>query len=87
MLRKAMHIVERLGTVQLSMIARELRISELLARQILDELTRLGYLHVVTTKDSVVSCSDCPMRISCQHRMQAQIWMITNKGQQLLSQE
>lgn len=54
------------------------------AEQLLEELTREGYLESVIEGCSV-PCERCPPRAACLFRNQAHIWVLTKKGKQLLA--
>ena len=85
MLRKILFLAYRTGTLPIVDIARELKVSEALVRQLIDELVRLDYLLPVTSEASRPFCGHCPLNTTCFLRQQTQIWRITQKGIRLLS--
>ena len=84
MLRKLLRLAASMGTARTSEIADSLGVSPALAEQLLEELTRKGYLEPVVEGCSV-PCERCPLSVACLFRNQAHIWVLTKKGEQLLA--
>lgn len=82
-LKKLLRRVTSEGTESSAMLARELGTSPELVRQMLDELTQLGYIHAVVPGCSK-PCESCPMQSMCLYRRQPRIWLLTEKGEAYL---
>lgn len=84
MLETLLRIVATKGTADCSELARMLGVSSALTENMLDELTRQGYLKAVVGECSV-PCERCPLRTACLFRRQPRIWSLTRKGERLLA--
>ncbi len=84
MLRKLLRLATSMGTARTSEIAHSLGVSPALAEQLLEDLTRKGYLESVVEGCSV-PCERCPLQAACLFRNQARLWVLTRKGEQLLA--
>jgi len=83
MLKTLLRIVASEGTECSSELARRLGISRALTENMLDELTRQGYLKAVVGECSV-PCDRCPRHTACLFGRQARIWALSRKGEKLL---
>ena len=83
-LETLLRIVALKGTECSSELARRLGVSRVLTENMLDELTRQGYLKAVVGECSV-PCERCPMHMACLFRGQARIWALSQKGESLLA--
>jgi Mn-dependent DtxR family transcriptional regulator len=72
------------GTISSADLARSLDVTDALLDDILEDLTRKGYLKVVV-QGRTVACDRCPMHKACLYRRQVRIWMLSPKGGRLLS--
>jgi DNA-binding transcriptional MocR family regulator len=79
-----LRIVESKGIECSSELARRLGVSHALMENMLDELTRQGYLKAVVGGCSV-PCERCPTHTACLFRGQARIWALSPKGERLLA--
>lgn len=79
-----LRIVASKGTESSAELARRLGVSHTLMENMLDELTRQGYLKAVVGECSV-PCERCPMHAACLFGRQARIWALSGKGERLLS--
>jgi len=84
MLETLLRIVASKGTESSSELARRLGATRMLTENMLDELTRQGYLKVVVGGCSV-PCERCPMHTACLFRGQARIWALSRKSESLLA--
>jgi DNA-binding Lrp family transcriptional regulator len=85
MLRRFLEMV-RTGEVQsLLEIARSMDISPDMALQIMQELTKKGYLEEIGTdcEQPQKGCSDCPLNSTCQETVRR--WFLTEKGRSVIS--
>jgi DNA-binding Lrp family transcriptional regulator len=76
----------RTGEVQsLLEIARSMDISPDMALQIMQELTKKGYLEEIGTdcEQPQKGCSDCPLNSTCQETVRR--WFLTEKGRSVIS--
>jgi len=83
-LETILRIVASKGTECSSELARRLGVSRALTKNMLDELTRQGYLKAVVGECSV-PCERCPMHAACLFGRQARIWALSRKGERLLA--
>ena len=72
------------GTECSAELARRLGVSHILVEDMLDELTRQGYLKAAVGKCSV-PCERCPMHAAGRFDRQARIWVLSGKGERLLA--
>jgi predicted ArsR family transcriptional regulator len=72
------------GTAQTAELARDLEVTPALVRQMLEELTRQGYLETVVAGCST-PCERCPLHAACLYRNQPRIWILTRKGEKWLA--
>jgi len=79
-----LRIVASKGTECSSELARRLGVSHALTEDMLDELTRQGYLKAVVGECSV-PCERCPMHAACLFDRQSRIWALSRKGERLLA--
>lgn len=84
MLVTLLRIVVSKGTERSAELARSLGVSHALTVNMLDELTRQGYLKVIIGGYSV-PCERCPMHTACRFGRQARIWALSEKGEKLLA--
>ncbi|MCK5359662.1 MAG: hypothetical protein KAJ95_03500 [Gammaproteobacteria bacterium] len=84
MLEILLRIVASKGTECSAELARRLGVSHALMENMLDELTRQGYLKAVVGECSV-PCERCPMHAACLFDRQARIWALSRKGVRLLA--
>jgi predicted ArsR family transcriptional regulator len=82
-LKKLLHLAAGQGTESSTTLAGELGVDPELVRQMLDELTRLGYIHAVVPGCSK-PCEGCPLQSMCLYRRQPRIWLLTDKGEAYL---
>jgi len=78
-----LRIIAAKGTACSADLTRILGVSHGLLDDMLEELTREGYLKAVTGGCSV-ACGRCPMHKACLYRRQARIWMLSPRGENLL---
>jgi len=83
-LETLLRIVASKGTECSAELARSLGVSHVLTENMLDELTRLGYLKAIVGEYSV-PCERCPMHAVCKFGRQARIWALSDKGERLLA--
>lgn len=67
-------------------LGRELGVRPELIQQMLDELTRLGYVDAVVPGCSK-PCERCPLQSMCLYRRQPRIWVLTDRGEQFLAKQ
>ena len=79
-----LRIVASKGTECSAELARRLGVSHALTENMLDELTRQGYLKAVVGECSI-PCERCPMHAACLFDRQARIWALSRKGERLLA--
>jgi predicted ArsR family transcriptional regulator len=85
-LKKLLRRVAGQGTESSATLARELGIRPEIVRPMLDELTRLGYIHAVVPGCSK-PCEGCPFHSMCLYHRQPRIWLLTEKGEAYLSKQ
>jgi Mn-dependent DtxR family transcriptional regulator len=80
MLEKLLRLIATGGTHSLSDLAHKLGVSEELLRQMIDDLTRLGYLRLVAgcCEDH---CAGCSLAGTCAVGSAGQVWSLTDKGE------
>ena len=83
-LERLLCIVASQGTACGAGLARRLGVSHALVENMLDELTRQGYLEVIVG-ECASPCGRCPMPAACLFDRQARIWAISQKGERLLA--
>ena len=84
MLEELLRLVASKGTECSSELARRLGVSHALLENMIDELTRQGYLKAVVGGCSV-PCARCPLHTACLFRGHARIWALGPKGERLLA--
>ena len=84
MLETLLRIVASKGTECSVELARRLGVSHALTENMLDELTRQGYLKAVVGECSI-PCERCPLHTACLFGRQARIWALSRKGERLLA--
>lgn len=84
MLHTLLRIVASRGTECSAELARRLGVSHVLMENMLEELTREGYLKAVIGKRSD-PCEHCPLHKACLFEAQARIWSLTQRGESLLA--
>jgi DNA-binding transcriptional MocR family regulator len=84
MLETILRIVASKRTECSSELARRLGVSHALIENMLDELTRQGYLKAVVGGSST-PCERCPLHTACRFQRQARIWTLTSRGKSLLT--
>jgi hypothetical protein len=84
MLERLLCIVASQETACSAGLARRLGVSHALVENMLDELTRQGYLKVIVG-ECASPCGYCPMPAACLFDRQARIWAISQKGARLLA--
>lgn len=67
------------GTHNLSELARELGVSEVLLRQMIEHLARMGYLRPVAG-DCQSPCTGCPLAETCAVGGPTRVWALTERG-------
>lgn len=65
----------------LAALAQRLGVSEPLIEQMVEELTRLGYL-VAFEGRCASSCTGCSRRAFCGLNVSGKVWLLTDKGRQ-----
>ena len=75
MLEQLMKLIQKGEITSLSVLARQLNVSEALVEQMLEELVRLGYLRPLETCSSE-ACTGCSQRKSCITRRPVQTWVV-----------
>lgn len=66
MLKNILEIIQRDGYISKSMIATELKMSEDIIEDGLNQLQRMGYLEKEETgKDCITACAGCPFAKNC----------------------
>ena len=78
MLERALVLIDR-GVGSLDELALQLGVSPELARELLLQLVRLGYLRPARAMQCASGCQGCPMAGSC-HSLPF-MWALTEKGQ------
>jgi DNA-binding transcriptional MocR family regulator len=87
MLRELLAAIERDQMLSKSKLARELKVSEAVIDQALQQLIRMGYLiREQGGEPCPVSCGSCPLAASCGKEILV-TYRITDKGHQLLSDQ
>ncbi|MGD8999801.1 MAG: FeoC-like transcriptional regulator [Granulosicoccaceae bacterium] len=84
MLEILLRIVASKGTECSFELAHRLDVSHALMENMLDELTRQGYLKVVVG-GRPVPCERCPMHTACMFQGRPRIWALSPKGESLLA--
>ena len=84
MLETLLRIVASKGTECSAELARRLGVSHALMENMLEELTRQGYLRAVVEGCST-PCERCPLHTACRFQRQARIWTLTPRGESLLA--
>lgn len=79
MLQRLLSLLVRGGTHTQGELARELGISEELLEQMLEDLTRAGYLAPLGG-NCPNQCSGCPLADTCFVGSSGRIWTLTGKG-------
>ena len=79
MLRQLLNLAMEREIVSDSELACELGISQMLMKQMLEELVRQGYLQSLTQGDSS-ACDRCPLHKACLFSNQPRIFTLTTKG-------
>jgi DNA-binding IscR family transcriptional regulator len=79
-----LRLVASKGTECSAELARRLGVSPALMENMLEELTRQGYLEIVVEGCSA-PCEHCPLRAACRFQRQARIWALTPRGKSLLA--
>jgi hypothetical protein len=82
-LKKLLRLAAGESTETSSALGRELGVRPELIQQMLDELTRLGYVDTVVPGCSK-PCERCPLQSMCLYRRQPRIWVLTARGEQFL---
>jgi DNA-binding IclR family transcriptional regulator len=77
-------IVASRGTESSTELARRLGVSHVLLENMLEELTREGYLKAVVGEGSL-PCEYCPLHRACLFEQQARIWALSERGENLLA--
>ena len=67
-------------------LARMLGVSEEIVRMMIADLTRQGYLQTVNSNCDL-QCKSCPTRKACTLGKTPKIWVVTEKGYHLISDE
>jgi len=83
-LERLLRIVASKGTTCSIGLARRLGVSHALVENMLDELTRQGYLEAIVG-ECASPCGHCPMPAACLFDRHARIWVISKKGERLLA--
>ncbi len=80
MLEKLLRRIAQGGTHSLSELAHKLGVSEELLRQMIEDLTRRGYLRPVAgcCEDH---CAGCSLAGTCAVGSAGQVWSLTDKGE------
>ena len=78
MLEQLMQQIQEGGTTSLTVLARQLKVSEALVEQMLSELVRLGYLRQLESC-SGKACTGCPQNASCSTHRQVQTWAVVKE--------
>ena len=80
MLEELLRRIAAGGTHSLSDLAHKLGVSEELLRQMIEDLTRRGYLRLVTGC-CADRCAGCSLAGTCAVSSAGQIWSLTDKGE------
>jgi predicted ArsR family transcriptional regulator len=80
-----LRIIASKGTACSAELARKLGVSPTLTENMLEDLTRLGYLDAVVDNYST-PCDRCPLHTACLFNRRGRIWSLSQKGEQLLRQ-
>ncbi|MBM3134457.1 MAG: HTH domain-containing protein [Chloroflexi bacterium] len=80
MLEKLLRLIAAGGTHSLADLAHKLGVSEEQLRQMIADLTRLGYLRLVAggCEDH---CAGCSLASVCAVSSAGQVWSLTDKGE------
>lgn len=84
MLKELLRLAVRDGTQRPAQLARELEITPELATEMLEQLECQGYLQAVVPGCST-PCEGCPDDTLCLIRNNPRVWIVTEKGERLLS--
>lgn len=84
MLETLLGLIAAQGTISSADLARSLDVTDALLDDMLNALTRKGYLRVIA-QGGAAACDRCPMRKACLYRRQARIWVLSPKGESLLN--
>lgn len=79
MLQRLLALLAHRGTRTQAELARELGVSGELLEQMLDDLTRAGYLSLASG-DCTGLCSHCPLSDTCSVGSSGRVWTLTARG-------
>jgi predicted ArsR family transcriptional regulator len=80
MLEKLLRLIAAGSTHSLSELANKLGVSEELLRQMIEDMTRMGYLRLVTG-GCADHCAGCSLAGICAVGSAGQVWSLTDKGE------
>ena len=80
MLEELLRRIAAGGTHSLAELANKLGVGEELLRQMIEDLTRLGYLRLVTG-GCAEHCTGCSLAGTCAVGSAGQVWSLTDKGE------
>jgi hypothetical protein len=83
MFETLLSLIAAQGTTSSADLARSLDVTSTLLDDMIEELTRTGYLNAVV-QGRTVACDRCPIHRACLHGRQARILMLSPKGKSLL---
>lgn len=84
MLEELLRMAASAGTACSAELAQRLGVSPALLGDMLDALTRQGYLKGIPAGCSV-ACEACPWHSGCLCERNARVWALTQKGERLLA--
>lgn len=84
MLRKLINVLSKDKIYLDSMLANQLGVGEKMVRQLLHELSRLGYVENIVPALTFSRCNDCASQCNCAKipENKRAVWMLTEKGRQ-----
>ena len=82
MLKKLLRLIAEGGTRTRAELARELEVSEGLVKQMLEDLTRMGYLQPIAGGCDAC-CAACPLAKTCAVGTPARVWTLTERGRKV----
>jgi predicted ArsR family transcriptional regulator len=83
-LEKVLRMISAEGTASTDTLAGRLGVSHALMQNMLEDLTRQGYLKTVAD-ECPISCDACRLHTACLFPGRARIWILSSKGERLLA--
>ncbi len=85
-LLRLLRLIAEAGSADSAELAHRLGVTPALMQDMLDTLSRQGYLKRVVT-DTSAACAQCPMRRDCLSAGKARLWTLSEKGARVLARE